>query len=171
MQIKEALKTLGVDFTLNFKDVRKRYIELMKKYHTDKTLDIKTLENAKLVNAAYDVCKENKASFAMNIEKLNNEFFSYYDYDNKIYDEFDYIRSFISWVRSCEEDFRSIFKDNKTNLEILLDRKYKEYLLRTSDNDVVIQLFSISRKLDFKEFLQYLISYSMREEKQSYSYS
>lgn len=53
--IQNALDTLGLPPLISFKDIKKRYFLLAKKYHPDKKGDI---EEMKRINKAYKILKE-----------------------------------------------------------------------------------------------------------------
>lgn len=157
MNLDEALKILNVDFSNSFKFVKKRYKELVNKYHPDISKENDCLKQIQLINYAYEICKNNQLRFMIDIGELENTFFSYFDYD----EEDDYIDCFSTYIHASEEMLRDVFNDYHTPLEKLLAAKYKEYLYSKTNNKYTEDLVNRNIKVSFPIFYYSVVqSYS-----------
>lgn len=157
MNLDEALKILNVDFSNSFKFVKKRYKELVNKYHPDISKENDCLKQIQLINYAYEICKNNQLRFMIDIGELENPFFSYFDYDD---DEDEFTELFSTWVHASEEILRDVFNDYHTPLEKLLDAKYKEYLYDKTNNKYIKHSVNRNVELPFPIFFGLIKSYS-----------
>lgn len=174
-----AFKILELSETDNFEKIKKKYIELCKKYHPDVSSDLKTIDNFKKINEAYNLLKKQfksddsqdsysikKSRFNKYDEKITKEDYEVFEKYTKNIDKEEpenNIIENIEWKKNVKEIYFDIFgknyeedpnyfyeEENKYLREI-----YEEELEKLYQKKIEESKFSNSKKkiIEKKEYL------------------